>query len=128
MKLIIKTKRHFGDHKIHLQGVQFEAHFVNAPTDTTDEYKAMHELAEIVRADCKDAGWYFGFGRFPESDSKSGGRETQEGDTPFSSRERALKARAASAENFARAYKRRIDEMRLVLVRNGLAVGDCLNT
>lgn len=122
MKCIIKTRRHFGDHDIGRQGIQFQAHFVNAPTDTAEDYKAMHELVEIVRQDCKEAGWYFGFGANSEHDARNGGRTAQCGDTPYTPRERMLKARAVSAENLAKQYKAQMDAMRLVLLRNGLSV------
>lgn len=72
MKLVIKTKRHFGDRNIHKQGVQFEAYFIHAPTDTAEEFKAMHELSNIVRADCKEAGWYYGFGKYADVEVKNG--------------------------------------------------------
>ena len=122
MKLVIRTKRHVGDNKIHLQGVQFEAYFVNHPTDTADEFKAIHELSEIVRTDCKDAGWYYGYAANANRENRNrSGCPMQRGETPYTPRELVLKARAASAENLARAYKRQIDEMRLVIVRNGLS-------
>ena len=120
MKLVIKTKRHFGDNKIHEQGVQFEASFRNSPTDSAEEYKAIHELCEIVKADCKEAGWYFGFGKYVEIENRNGSHSG--GQKDLTPRERVFKARAVSAENLARAYKRQMDEMRLVLVRNGLSV------
>lgn len=124
MKCIIKTRRHFGDHNICRQGIQFQAHFVNAPTDTADDYKAMHELVGIVREDCKEAGWYFGFCEHSEHDNRSGGRTAQCGETPYTPRERVLKARCVSAENLAKQYKAQMDAMRLVLLRNNLSVGE----
>lgn len=122
MKLIIKTKKHFGDRNLHRQGVQFEACFVHSPTDTADEYKAMHELSNIVKADCNDAGWGYYFGKFADIESRHGGRKSQCGNAPYTERERVLKARCVSAENLAKAYKRQMDAMRIVLVRNGLSV------
>ena len=125
MKLVIKTKRRFGDRNIHQQGVQFEAYFIHAPTDTADEFRAMHELSNIVRQDCREAGWYYGFGKYADIEkNNNGGRNTQEGDKPYTDRERMLKARCVSAENLAKAYKRQMDSMRIVLVRNGLRVGE----
>lgn len=120
MKLVIKTKRHFGDNNIHLQGVQFEAYFIHSPTDTEEEFKAMHELSNIVKSDCKEAGWYYGFGRYADHESTNGTHSGGGRTTPLTPTERVLKARAASAENLARDYKRQMDAMRLVLVRNGL--------
>ena len=121
MKLIISTKRHFGDRNISRNGVQFEAHFVNSPTDTADDFKAMHELSNIVMSDCKEMGWFYGFGKNADSYSKNG-RHTLQRETPLTPRERAMMARVASAENQAKQYKQQIDAMRIVLVRNGLKV------
>ena len=123
MKLVIRTKRHVGDHKIHQQGVQFEAYFINHPTDTAEDFKAIHELSNIVKADCNEAGWYFGYAANAnkENSSNGSGCHKQRGETPYTPRELVLKARATSAENLARAYKRQIDEMRLVMVRSGLS-------
>ena len=124
MKLVIKTKRHLGDRNIHKQGIQFEAYFIEAPTDTADDVNAMHELSRIVRADCMEAGWYYAFGENPERHTVNGHHGCQAPETPFTPRERVLKARAVSAENLAKAYKKQIDQMRLVLVRNRLSVSE----
>lgn len=119
MKLIIATRRHFGDRNIHAQGVQFVAHFVHSPTDTAEEFKAMHELSNIVRSDCREAGWYYGFGKFADVESRNG-RNAGGAGAAITPREKVLKARAVSAENLAKAYKRQMDAMRIVMVRNGL--------
>lgn len=121
MKLIISTKHHFGDRKISRQGVQFEAHFVHSPTDTADDFKAMHELSNIVMSDCKEMGWFYGFGKHTDSYSVNG-HHTLQRDIPLTPRERAMMARVASAENLAKQYKQKIDAMRIVIVRNGLKV------
>lgn len=123
MKLVLQTKRHFGDTNISRQGVQFVARFIESPNDTHEEYRAMHELVEIVRADCKESGWYFGFpANATHQEPIRHHHESLKAVVPLSKREAAIKARAISAENLARALKKENDAMRLAMVRAGVSV------
>ena len=107
MKLEIRTRRSFGDVKVSTRGVQVSLQVTSNLTDSYEETEQMRKVVEVIQGSLKEAGItpYF----MPEkSKCTTPPHLTASAPTPVFA---ALKARCASAEQQAKTWKAKHDEL-----------------
>lgn len=114
MKLTIRTRRSFGDVKVSTRGIQISLQIASTPTDTYEETEQMRKVVEIVSGALKEAAItpYF----MPEQRAVNDAPITSgNAPTPVLA---ALKARCAKAEQMAKRWKEKHDDLfRRVVVK-----------